>query len=297
MHKTMSLKQIAANQQNALKSTGPKTAEGRAVSKMNALKHGICSKEVLVHGLYFQESSQELAALHERFWHTYNPVGPAEEMLVDQIVTAHWRLRRAMRAESGEIALSVDGGAWQRSQPNALPGVEHWAMTGKLLTAMQESAFGNSLQAVWLREIRARLANQGQMTEADIKKFVLDDQPNVIAEELKKLCLRLAQPFNDAEAAARREEVKKEALAYIDHELLMREFCTALCKRREAAEESARQSAAVLPAPEVLDKILRYETKHERQIFRAMNQLERLQRMRQGETVPPPMTMEVSERV
>jgi len=29
-------------------------------------------------------------------------------MLVDQIVTIHWRWRRALKAESDEIALSVD---------------------------------------------------------------------------------------------------------------------------------------------------------------------------------------------
>ena len=105
MQNTTSVKQIAANQANAQKSTGPKTPEGRAVSKMNALKHGIFSKEVLVRGLNIKESSRELEELYERFWQEYNPVGPVEEMLVDQIVTAHWRLRRALRAESGEIAL------------------------------------------------------------------------------------------------------------------------------------------------------------------------------------------------
>lgn len=49
-----------------------------------------------------------------------------------------------------------------------------------------------------------------------------------------------------------------------------------------------------LPSVEVLDKILRYETKLERQQFRAMAQLERLQRMRKGEAVPPPMAVAVS---
>ena len=44
----MSPKQIAANQANARKSTGPKTPEGRAVSKMNALKHGILSREKIL---------------------------------------------------------------------------------------------------------------------------------------------------------------------------------------------------------------------------------------------------------
>ena len=54
------MKQLAANRRNAQKSTGPKTPEGRAVSKMNALKHGILSKEVLVRGLNIKESSREL---------------------------------------------------------------------------------------------------------------------------------------------------------------------------------------------------------------------------------------------
>ena len=68
------------------------------------------------------------------------------------------------------------------------------------------------------------------------------------------------------------------------------------CQKREAAEEQARQAAAVLPSMDVLEKILRYETKLERQMYRAMSQLERVQRMRRGEAVPAPMTLEVSER-
>ena len=52
--------------------------------------------------------------------------------------------------------------------------------------------------------------------------------------------------------------------------------------------------AADTPDQEVLDKILRYETKLERQMYRAMAQLERLQRMRQGEAVPAPLSV-VSE--
>ena len=63
MKETTSSKQLAANQANAQKSTGPKTPEGRAVSKMNALKHGIFSKEVLVSGLNIKESRRELEEL------------------------------------------------------------------------------------------------------------------------------------------------------------------------------------------------------------------------------------------
>jgi hypothetical protein len=52
--------------------------------------------------------------------------------------------------------------------------------------------------------------------------------------------------------------------------------------------------AAVHAVPEILYKILHYETKLERQMYRAMNQLERIQRMRQGGVVPPPLDVEMS---
>ena len=60
--------------------------------------------------------------------------------------------------------------------------------------------------------------------------------------------------------------------------------------------QEARQAAAVLPSADVLDKILRYETKLERQMFRAMAQLERMQRLRNGEAIPAPLSLQVSER-
>jgi hypothetical protein len=43
-------KQVRANQRNALKSTGPKTPEGKDAVRHNALKHGLLSQEVLLPG-------------------------------------------------------------------------------------------------------------------------------------------------------------------------------------------------------------------------------------------------------
>ena len=66
MPKRMSERQLAANRRNAQRSTGPRTAKGREVSRMNALKHGILSRQVLVAGQHYQEDRKEFETLHQR---------------------------------------------------------------------------------------------------------------------------------------------------------------------------------------------------------------------------------------
>jgi hypothetical protein len=46
----------------------------------------------------------------------------------------------------------------------------------------------------------------------------------------------------------------------------------------------------------VADKLLRYEAHLDRQLYRAMDQLERLQRQRKGENVPPPINVNLGQR-
>jgi len=296
MRKRMSLKQIAANRANARKSTGPRTPEGRAVSKMNAVKHGILSKEVLVRGLHRKESGRELAALHQRFWQELDPVGPVEEMLVDQIVTTHWRLRRTLTAESGEIALSVDGGQWQRRSQDPLLTTMLWDMSGDPAYAMRNSALGNRHMENQLKAVRASVEKEGELTETAIQSVMFHGKPYSLTKDLEELRARLQQNPEGLEASIFRAQQKEQALAYLNRQINHLSWRRAECEEREEKEEHARQAAAVLPSTEVLDKILRYETKLERQMFRAMSQLERLQRMRRGEAVPAPLAVEVSER-
>ena len=89
-------KQIEANRRNARKSTGPRTQEGKARVGNNAVKHGLLSHDVLVPG----EDREALRELSERLREELEPVGELEDMLVDRIVAAHWRLRRLGRVEA-----------------------------------------------------------------------------------------------------------------------------------------------------------------------------------------------------
>ena len=81
-------KQARANRQNALKSTGPKTPEGKDAVRLNALKHGLLSQEILLPG----EDEGALRELGERLRAELQPVGELENLLVDRIIASYWRL-------------------------------------------------------------------------------------------------------------------------------------------------------------------------------------------------------------
>ncbi len=65
--------------------------------------------------------------------------------------------------------------------------------------------------------------------------------------------------------------------------------------RRYAKLEQERAALlGSLPDEENLNKLIRYESMVNRELDRAMNQLERLQRARLGEHIPPPVTLDVN---
>ena len=90
-------KQIAANQLNAQKSTGPKTPEGRAAVRLNGLKHGLTSSTLVLEG----EDPAEFHELLDSIEAEHQPTTPTEVALVRRIAIATWRLLRAYRVEAG----------------------------------------------------------------------------------------------------------------------------------------------------------------------------------------------------
>ena len=93
-------KKAQANRRNALKSTGPKTPEGKAAVRLNALKHGLLSQEMLLPG----EDEEALRELGQDLRDELQPVGELENLLVERIIASYWRLRRLGRVEAGIFA-------------------------------------------------------------------------------------------------------------------------------------------------------------------------------------------------
>jgi len=96
-----SLAQLAANQQNALRSTGPRSASGKVRSSLNSLKHGLLSRAVVM----ASEDRSEFDALNDSLRAELGPEGDLECLLLERITAAVWRLRRVLRIEAGILDL------------------------------------------------------------------------------------------------------------------------------------------------------------------------------------------------
>ena len=88
--------QINANRLNAMKSSGPRTEEGKAASRMNALRHGADAKLLVIPG----ENPDELVELARDYRLQFRPDGPEQEFLLETLVNADWLRRRYMRLEA-----------------------------------------------------------------------------------------------------------------------------------------------------------------------------------------------------
>lgn len=87
-----------ANRENAQKSTGPRTASGKAHSRQNALKYGLFAKHWLEF-LRFGEDEHEFEQLAKDLREDFQPIGRAEELEVDTIISCWWKSKRAERFE------------------------------------------------------------------------------------------------------------------------------------------------------------------------------------------------------
>jgi hypothetical protein len=83
-------------------------------------------------------------------------------------------------------------------------------------------------------------------------------------------------------------------VASIDPEIERRTTLKKILGINERQRLKDKSSAALIPGQEVSDRLLRYETHLSRKIDRILNQLQRVQRMRKGQPVFPPVKVDVT---
>lgn len=88
-----------ANRENAKKSTGPRTAQGKAYSRCNALKHGLLAKSVLFSsdGTPINEDLHQLwDELHDR----YGAGDVITDVRIQTVIVECWRQGKALNHEA-----------------------------------------------------------------------------------------------------------------------------------------------------------------------------------------------------
>jgi hypothetical protein len=128
-----SWQQFQANRQNALKSTGPRTEEGKRISRRNALRHGLTA-ETVIDGL---EHSEDYRRFEAAIIADYDAETAVERELVLRLASLLWRLRRIIAIETGlfqiqseilrsrRMEVATVGGEFTNQPQNAVtPGEE-----------------------------------------------------------------------------------------------------------------------------------------------------------------------------
>jgi hypothetical protein len=88
--------QVAANQQNAQHSTGPKSAEGKATICLNAFRHGLAGAFMILP----DEPREDFDELYQGLREEHQPETPTEILLIEGMAQHYWLKQRALRLQT-----------------------------------------------------------------------------------------------------------------------------------------------------------------------------------------------------
>src|SRR5262245_3880694 len=102
-----SSKRAEANRRNAARSTGPKSIYCKMCARMNAVKHGMRARTLVLPG----EDADAFRARLEAWTASLGPRDDVERFLVQRAVQLSWQLERADRAMANGLAEARAGEA------------------------------------------------------------------------------------------------------------------------------------------------------------------------------------------
>jgi len=171
--------QIDANRRNAQKSTGPKTQEGKAKSRRNALRHGLTAKTCML----ADEDPNDLLDMIAEIGEKFDPQDTDEDFLVQRMAEARLRYNRIMPLEASifNLRLVVDKAPDPLMEAQGLSCQRAWAY-------MRDANGGNALSK--LSRYETTLLREYDRSRAELEKLqkirAARPAPPPIAEELRK---------------------------------------------------------------------------------------------------------------
>ena len=304
MKRLVSRKQLEANRRNAKLSTGPKTIEGKQRIKFNALSHGFLSKSVLITAKEFPDDAADYGFLLGELRDDLMPVGALEEILVEKIAAAYWRLGRIVRAEASRMSSKCN----QRSDEEISARVNDAIIT-KALIQSSESLDAESTELASNDPVITLLLFAKKETEAQgcinesLQGFIvraLKDDNERFVDAFALLCdLTRAKRENRSYSGKQyrhmedSDESQKSLVELLERRIEKQKRSVESLSDTEQLESITWEMHMTLLSSETAEKYHRYETMYERQLYKAMDQLERLQRIRGRGTILPLISVDV----
>ena len=100
MNPVPSSTRAAINRANSRHSTGPRSTDGKLRSSQNALTHGLTARATLLPA----EDPTAFQQYRAQFLDEYQPQGPTETQLVQELIDTSWRLNRIPALEADLLA-------------------------------------------------------------------------------------------------------------------------------------------------------------------------------------------------
>jgi hypothetical protein len=158
--------QIRANQQNSLKSTGPKTPEGKERSRANALKHGLTGEGVALTA----EDTAEVERMFVAFEADFRPSDEMGRALVRRAAVCMVRMERSVLQETAALNQRV-AQAQAEAEANGEDPVEaaHRAMFDPSKDATLARRYEAAAERGFFRAIKEFRQRQKEAKGPDVK--------------------------------------------------------------------------------------------------------------------------------
>jgi hypothetical protein len=278
---SVSERKLKANRENAKKSTGPRTSPGKAYSRRNAVKHGLYVRPTTDFEA-LGEDPHEYEDLLNGLWRQHRPVGRAEEIEVERVALCCWRLKRAWRYEN-----AVNHAARRDFVRAELAEQEPYC---------KERDKEEEAVILQLQSAKKELEDGGEISQ-ELKQGICAMMPE-FAALWSALDQRAQERLEEPDVSKRLRELSREMRSWAVCMSTVTQgiaYLEALGPRRWTNVMEAAVGRHAIPNGDALDKILRYEASIDRQLGRALDRLERLQRRRHGEMIPPPVSVRLTQ--
>ena len=174
--KTLSEKQLAANRENAKRSTGPRTPEGKARAARNSRKHGLAADTYTASSI---EDVDQLANLIDDAVAFYQPQNSQEQFAVERIAICQLALLRAYRFEAGAMTDCFAAACRTPPEMTFAPATIDQKNNHALFAGLQHRARESSAWSLLLR-YQAQAERQYRRSVEDFQRLVRernDDSP------------------------------------------------------------------------------------------------------------------------